>query len=74
MSGLERLSERRREIFSKFAQKCSKNERFAPWFPPALDTGHDTRKRARYHEPKARTERFRKSPVLTMIRELNEME
>ena len=71
MSGIERLSKRRCDIFMRFANKCSRDTRFADWFPPALVTGHDTRSRDRFLERKAKNERLRKSPVFTMIRELN---
>ena len=73
-SGISTLKTRREEIFLRFAHKCSKDTRFSHWFPPALVTGHETRKRDRFAERRVRTERLRKSPVMTMIRELNKEE
>ena len=70
-SGVARLRDRRVDIFKRFAEKVSKDSRFEKWFTPALQSGHDTRKKDRFSEPKVRTERLRKSPVLSMIRELN---
>ena len=69
------LEERRKELLTNFAVKCSKNERFsAKWFPLADNTGHLTRKKNKYKEFTSRTERLKKSPVCAMRKILNEIE
>ena len=73
MSGLETLETRRQKIFENFAKKTAVNPRFADWFPPAADTGYNTRQLKPYHEEYARTERYKNSPLFAMRRRLNEM-
>ena len=70
-SGLPTLKERREEHFRNLAKKLVTNPRFANWFEPVRDTGHDTRRKDIYHMPRARTERLRNSPLHAMIRILN---
>ena len=71
LSGLETLQERRESQFARFAKKCSSSAVFAKWFEPSRETGHDTRNKAKFHEPRARTERLKNSPKHAMIRLLN---
>ena len=69
---IERLSERREQMFVKFAIKCSKNSRIKDkWFPQLADSGHNTRNRLTYVELPARTESLMKSPLYQMRKRLN---
>ena len=70
-SGISSLKERREFLFKNFADKCSRDSRFAQWFPSAREKQYNTRSKIRFDEPKVRTERMRNSPVLSMIRLLN---
>ena len=65
------MKARRAELLLNFAEKTARNPRFAPWFPLKPDTGYETRRRPKYLEFTARTERLNKSPIYEMRRLLN---
>ena len=70
--GIDTLEERRERAVRKFVQKAICNPRFASrWFRPRDDAHHDLRHRRRYHETKAKTQRYFKSPLLYMQRVAN---
>ena len=73
-SGLQRLSERRAEIFKKFCVKTSSNALFSHWLPLNTSTGYNLRKERKYKEEPARTERLMRSPIFAMRRLLNELD
>ena len=56
LSGLESLRVRREKQFENFARKCAVNPVFTNWFEPFRATGHNTRNKTIYHEPRARQE------------------
>ena len=68
---METLDSRREELTRRFAEKTSKNTRFAHWFREKQYMGTDLRFKKRFEEDFARTERIKKSPVLYMQRLLN---
>lgn len=71
-SGLKKLCERRERSFEKFAQKTLSNPRFSEtWFPVNDSVEHDLRRRLKYKEFYARTERLKNSPMFAMRRCLN---
>ena len=73
-NSISSLKERREDIFKRFAVKASKDSRFSHWFPLNYAPAYDVRTREKYREKCVRTERLRKSPVMTMLRVLNEEE
>ena len=72
-SGLERLSDRRERLSRAFAFKTSCNPAFSHWFPESEpeENGHNLRRRARYKERFARTERLRNAPIYSFRRIVN---
>ena len=70
---IELLEDRRNDLRKKFALKTSKNPRYSDWFPLNADIEHDLRRREKYHIPRLRTERAKKSPIIQMRRLLNEI-
>ena len=73
-SGLERLDVRRKEAFAKLAKKISENPRYTTWFPRRLHRRPGLRVQEKYKVYSASTERYRKSPLNTMRRELNNLQ
>ena len=72
MAGLETLAERRKNAVKNFAQKTSRNPRFAErWFPANPEVGYGLRKRNAYATEYARTERLRNAPLYRMRRIMN---
>ena len=59
------LSERRKIICRKFAQKTARNKKFSSWFPRSI------RGKARYVQPFARTSAYQKSAIPSFINLLN---
>ena len=73
-AGIERLQERRRTLFEKFTMKMASSERFSRKWLPLRNTENDEmalRKRKKYVEFQARTDRLYNSPVFEMRRFLN---
>ena len=64
------LSERRRELCTKFAIKCTKDPRFQALFP--RKEGMSTRTDSEFIEPFCRTKRYKTSAVPYLINLLNE--
>ena len=70
--GLEKLTNRRDEICLNFALNCLKNEKFKNLFILVPETDHDFREdRRTFLEPQCTTERYRKSPLVYLTRQLN---
>ena len=69
----ETLFDRRKKMFDKFAQKTSKNPRYAEWFPPTRTNPHNTRNTDPFLEEYARTDRYKHSPVFEMRSRLNKI-
>ena len=68
--GLVKLSERRRKICMKFANKAQNNSKFSIWFRPNLR--RNTRlKQPRFCTVVCRKQRFEKSPISYLTRLLN---
>ena len=70
ISGLQKLSERRKKLSLAFAKKAVKSSKFNNWFRLNPNQG------GRIKQPKfcpviARTERFKKSPISELINLLN---
>ena len=69
---IERLDNRREEIFVRFAKKAAASANFGTkWFPKKLPTAHNTRFPDYYIEERARTTRMKKNPISYMRQELN---
>ena len=66
-AGEDTLSDRRDYLSLKFAKKCLKNETFSKWF----QRGIATRNATYFDEPKAKTRRYKNSPIPYMTRLLN---
>lgn len=72
LSGLKKLSDRRREATERFARKTEQNPRFSQrWFPRRQETGHGLRRQDAYREDLARHERLKNAPMYRMRRILN---
>ena len=69
-AGIQTLHKRRETFTLKFAQKASKSERFAHWFPLRNKTAA-TRNNRPYLEKTSRTDRNKNSPTNYMRRVLN---
>ena len=73
-AGIERLQERRRALFERFAMKKAGSERFNKKWLPLRNTENDEmslRKHKKYVEFRARTDRLYNSPVFEMRQFLN---
>ena len=71
-SNIPRLSERREEMFKKFALKSTKNDKIKDtWFPKKTNNGYNTRMTQPYQESTASTERLKNSPIYQMRKFLN---
>ena len=68
---LETLAKRRETIVEKFTLKLSNNERFNRWFPLRDQPSYNLRRRTKYEETFARTDRLKKNPVNHMRNILN---
>ena len=68
---VERLEERREKLVINFAKKTAEMKRFETWFPRRNYNGISLRRENKFEEFYARTERYRKSPLFYMRRELN---
>ena len=66
---LDSLITRREKLCLKFAKKCTKNPRFAHWFPKRKST--NTRYKEVYLKPRANTKRYQKSSIPYLIDILN---
>ena len=66
------LERRREELMLKFANKCTKSERFKDWFVEKPE--NNLIRRMKYEEKFARTERLRNSPIYYMRRALNKQD
>ena len=71
ITGLQTMSDRRAKLCEKFTDKSVANQRWAKWFPLNLNNNYPLRKRLKYREDHATTNRLYKSPVYTMRRFLN---
>ena len=72
ISGLKPLSIRRKEICLKFAKKAHSNPKYSHWFSE-YPGGVNTRSEKQFFKPvKARTARFRDSPISYLTQLLNE--
>ena len=69
---LQTLAERRVKICLDFALKCLKNPKFSKLFVPIPPDVHNLRETRSFLEPQCTTERYRNSPLVYLIRQLNE--
>ena len=72
LAAVELFSKRRRDACLSFARKASSSPRFAHWFTMRPPSGYPRRRRSIFHEPTARTDRYRNSALNYMKRLLNE--
>jgi hypothetical protein len=69
--GLKRLSSRREELSTQFAEKALKSKKYSSWFLP-IKKGINTRSQTkRVKEANTRTKRLRKSPIPYLTHLLN---
>ena len=71
MSGLQKLSERRRKLCLGFAKKSLKHEKFTTWFKPNTKQTVTRQAQPKFCEVYRRTERFHNSPLSYLTRILN---
>ena len=70
--GIKTLQERRELAVEKFARKAMNNPRFChQWFRPREAIETDLRRRRPFIETKARTTRYKNSPLLNLQRVAN---
>ena len=71
--GLASLEDRRKELCLNFAKKCLENKKVKHMFPENKNS-HDmnTRNPEKFQVQFAKTERFKKSPIIYMQKLLNE--
>ena len=71
---LSTLRDRRERAVKKFVAKAMRNDRFAPrWFVPRQEVETEIRRRRPFIEKRARTERYRNSPLLYFQRVANDL-
>ena len=71
-ANIELLSKRRERACGKFAKKTQANPRFSSWFKEREFTrARRGSEKNRFHEPTARTDRYRNSPLNYLTRRLN---
>ena len=70
LSNLPTLSERRSSLSLKFALKCVRTPYTSKMFP--LNSNRHTKESEAFHVEYARTERFKRSAIPTMARQLND--
>ena len=66
---IPRLSERRKDLCVKFATKTARNKKYSAWFQETIKKTKTSRK---YKLPYARTTAYQKSPILYLVKLLNE--
>ena len=72
LAGLPTLKERRSEIVLKFANKTVANPAFGRWFPYSTPMCYDIRRKKKFQEEFAATDRLYRSPLFALRRLLNE--
>ena len=70
-SGLKTMLQRREDICDKFVSKCVRNTLWDHWFPLQQAPSYDLRRKRRYLEEWAHTDRLYRSPIYSMRRLLN---
>ena len=70
--GLEDLDKRRFKLSLKFALRAEKHPKFRSWFIPNEKSTVTRSIPSKYCEPRARTDRFKDSPIPFLTRLLNE--
>ena len=68
---MDSLFLRREKLCRKFAQKSLKNPKFKKWFKPNLKNLPTRNKPTQFHEIRARTKRFVRSPIGFLTKILN---
>ena len=71
LSGLEKLSNRRRKLCLSFAKKSLKNQKFSKWFKPNNRITITRQKQPKFCPTYSRTTRFQKSPLSSLTDILN---
>ena len=71
LTGLQKLSERRRKLCLSFAKKSLKHEKFKTWFKPNTKLTVTRQAQPKFCEVYRRTERFKKSPLSYLTGILN---
>ena len=69
--GIEKLSERRKKICTKFARKSQKHSKFTKWFRP-VPTLNTRQKKPKFYNVFSNTVRFEKSPISYLTQLLNQ--
>ena len=72
MTGLQKLSERRRKLCSSFASKAQKHSKFSKWFKVNLKKSKTRQTQPKFCQVIRRTERFKKSPLSYLTDILNQ--
>ena len=71
LTGLDKLSERRKKICLKFAKKAEKHIKFTHWFKPSERRVNTRQELPKYCHVYSKTSRFEKSPISSLTETLN---
>ena len=71
LSGLDKLSDRRKKICLKFAKKAEKHSKFSNWFKPSVRRVYTRQELPKYCHVYSKTSRFEKSPISSLTETLN---
>ena len=71
LSGLDKLSDRRRKICLTFAKTSLKHEKFSNWFKPNLKITKTRLQQPKFCNVYSRTNRFERSPIIYLVKILN---
>ena len=70
--GMEKLSQRRKQLCLKFAKRAMKSEKFSKWFKPSIPNLRTRRLKPKFCNVFSRTARFEKYPISYLTRLLNQ--
>ena len=70
-AGIPTMSDRRASICERFANKTSASPQWSRWFPLNPEQNYNLRRKQKFKEFHANTERLYRSPLYTMRRSLN---
>ena len=71
LSGLDKLSDRRKKICLKFAKKAEKHSKFSNWLKPSERRVNTRQELPKYCHVYSKTSRFEKSPISSLTETLN---
>ena len=72
LSGLDKLSDRRRKLCLTFAKKAQKHKKFTNWFKPNTRRANNRQETKKFCQVYCKTSRFDKSPISSLTKMLNQ--